>query len=259
MKKSSVGIAIAVALILMLPGVFSASASGHTNADLKKRLDYCGSIPNGSYLTVVETTRLFLFLPKNYFPNVKLNTVARRASVNPVYPGAYGNAQSGNAKPGCWSYSLDFELSANNKAGIGTVRIGSRNAFKSVSNYSIHFTVVVNHPSAIKKLPGNGRVIGSVLLGPTCPVERIPPDPACAPRPYKSTIDIYNTFTGSSYQSVATDANGVFRLSLAPGSYSLAVTRNANGSLYPRCSQVNISVVAKSSQNVTVNCDTGIR
>ena len=259
MKRSRIVIAIATSVLLMLPGVLSVSAAGHSNADLKKRLAYCGSIPNSASLTVVETTRLFLFLPKDYFPNVKLKMVAQGASASAIYPGAYGSAQSKDAKMGCWSYGLDFELLPTNKSGTGTITIGSHNAFKSLSNYLIHFKVVVNKPSAIIQLTGNGNVIGKVLLGPICPVERNPPDPACAPRPYKSTIQIWNTLTGSAYQSVATDASGTFNLSLAPGSYSLAVAKNANGSPYPRCTQVNITVTARSSQNVTVNCDTGIR
>src|ERR1035437_9718286 len=33
-------------------------------------------------------------------------------------------------------------------------------------------------------------ISGTVLLGPTCPVERIPPDPQCAPKPYSTSINI---------------------------------------------------------------------
>lgn len=251
--------AIVASAILVLFGIYSAAGTSHTNTDLKKRLAYCGSIPNGSSLTVVQTTRLFIFLPKDYFPSVKLKMTAHNASAIPVYLGAYGYAQSRDAKSGCWSYALDFELAPNSKTQSGTVDIGSKSAYKTVSSYLIHFKVVVDHPSATKQLPGNGTVLGNVILGPTCPVERIPPDPACAPRPYKTTIDIWNTFTGSSYQSVSTDSGGVFKLSLAPGSYSLEASKAANGSPYPRCAQVNISVAANRSQNVTLNCDTGIR
>jgi hypothetical protein len=139
------------------------------------------------------------------------------------------------------------------------VTIGSNSGFKGVSNYLLHFTVVRDPPSATKQLAGNGTIIGHVILGPICPVERIPPDPACAPRPYKSTINVWSTWTGSSYQPVKTDANGLFKLSLPPGAYSLAVSRPSGGSIFPRCTDLKISVGAKKTQNVTVNCDTGIR
>jgi len=245
---------------LTLIGV-SASASTPTNADLKKRLEYCGSIPNGSSLTVVDTTRLFIFLPKNMYPHLKLNVSSHEATAFPAHnDGSDGYAQSRDAKPGCWSHYFEFHLASGiGRPSAGIVDVGSKSAFKTVSNYLIHFRVVVDPPSATKQLAGNGTVIGRVILGPVCPVERIPPDPACAPRPYKSTINVWSTWTGSSYQAVQTDANGSFKLSLPLGVYSLAVSRRSGGSLFPRCTDLKISVVAKKTQNVTVNCDTGIR
>jgi hypothetical protein len=244
---------------LVLVGL-SASASAPTNTDLWKRLEYCGSIPNGASLTVVETTRLIMFVPKDIYPKIKLIVKSKGATANYFSnAGAYGHAQSRDAKTGCWAYAFDFELSPNNKGLRGTVSIGSSSGYKGVSNYLIHFTVVRDPPSATKQLAGNGTVTGRVVLGPVCPVERIPPDPACAPRPYKSTINVWSTWTGSSYRPVQTDAKGVFRLSLPPGAYSLAVSRPSGGSLFPRCTDLKISVATKRTQNVTVNCDTGIR
>lgn len=250
---------MAVATAALLVAV-SASASSPTNADLKKRLAYCGSIPNGSSLTVVETTKVIFFLPRDLYPKIKLVVKSNGASANYFSnAGAYGHAQSRDAKPGCWAYAFDFELAPNNLSGPGRVSIGSTSGYKGVSNYLIHFTVVLDHPSATKQLSGNGTVVGKVILGPTCPVERNPPDPACAPKPYKSTLIVWSTWTGSSYRPVATDANGMFTLSLAPGAYSIAVSQPSSGTPFPRCAQLNISVLAKASQSVTVNCDTGIR
>lgn len=246
--------------ILVFSGSFAASGTTPTNADVRKRFATCGSFSNGSTLTVMETTRLIISLPKDLYPEIKLTVISRGAIAAPLPNlGAYGYAQSRHSRPDCWSYFLDFERTQNNKTRIGTVDIGSKSAYKSVSNYLIHFKVVVDQPSATKQLAGNGTVLGHVILGPVCPVEHIPPDPACAPRPYKTKLNVWSTLTGINYQSVATDTSGSFKLSLAPGAYSLAVTQPANGSPYPRCTQVNISVVAKKAQNITVNCDTGIR
>lgn len=251
---------VVLASILMFSGLNSAISSTPTNADLTKRLQYCGSIPNGASLTVVETTRFSFFLPKDIYPTIKLIMKSNGATANYFSnAGAYGYAQNRGAKSGCWSYAFDFELTPNNKSQSGTVDIASKSAYKGVSNYLIHFKVVVNPPSATKKIAGNGNVVGHVLLGPVCPVERIPPDPACAPRPFKTTINVWSMWTGSSYQPVPTDANGTFKLSLAPGKYSLTASNPTGGSLYPRCTQITFSVVAKKTQNVTVNCDTGIR
>lgn len=246
--------------ILVFSGLYSATSGAPTNADLKKRFEYCGSIPNRTSLTVVETTRLIMFVPKDFYPKIQLIVKSNGATANYFSnAGAYGHAQSRDAKPGCWAYAFDFELSPNNKTLRGTVSIGSNSGYRGVSNYLLHFTVVRDPPSATKQLAGNGTVIGRVILGPVCPVERIPPDPACAPKPFTTAITIWSTWTGSPYTPVFNDANGVFRLSLPPGAYSLAASPATGSGPYPRCAVTKILVVAKKSQNVTVNCDTGIR
>ena len=240
--------------------LYPATGATPTNADAKKRFAYCGTFPNGATLIVVETTRLIIKIPKDLFPNIKLTVTSHGAIAGALSNlGAYGYAFSRDAKPDCWSYFFDFERTPNNKTQSGTVDIGSKSAYKTVSNYLIHFKVVVKLPSATKQLAGNGTVLGHVVLGPVCPVEHIPPDPACAPKPYKTFIHVWSALTGSSYQSVSTDALGSFKLSLAPGAYSLEVTPATGGSPYPRCNQVNISVIAKETQNLTFSCDTGIR
>lgn len=260
MRRTVLATSMLVSSLLALSPAYFASAATGTNADLKDRLIACGSIPNRSTLTVVQTTRIFINLPKEYFPNIKLTMKSRGATATSVSNGGkYGYAIGAQGKPNCWSYYFDFELAPKNRAKSGTIDIGSKSAFKNISNYLIHFRVVATPPDATKQVSGNGTVRGQVLLGPVCPVERTPPDPACAPKPYKTTIDVWSTVTGSAYKPVPTNAAGEFRLSLAPGSYGLKVSAHTNASLYPRCGEVAIVVVAKQSQNVTVNCDTGIR
>lgn len=260
MGKRGIPLTVGIALASLTLVSFSASASTPTNADMKKRLEYCGSTPNGTSLTVVETTRLIMFVPKDIYPKIQLIVKSNGATANYFSnAGAYGHAQSRDAKPGCWAYAFDFELSPNNKTLRGTVSIGSNSGYRGVSNYLLHFTVVRDPPSATKQLAGNGTVIGRVILGPVCPVERIPPDPACAPKPFTTPITIWSTWTGSPYTPVFNDANGVFRLSLPSGAYSLAASPATGSGPYPRCAVTKILVVAKKTQNVTVNCDTGIR
>lgn len=246
--------------LLTFSSLYVATGATLTNTDAKKRLAYCGSIPNGASLTVVSTTRFFLFLPKDIYPRLKLVVTSHGATAGSISnAGPDGYAQSKSAKSDCWSHYFEFDLSPNNKTQGGKVDISSKSTFKTISNYIIHVTVVSNPPSATKQLPGNGTVVGQVVLGPVCPVEHIPPDPACAPRSYKTSIDIWSIMTGSSYQRVSTDALGSFKLSLIPGNYSVAVTQPTNGSPYPRCTPVNFSVTAKKVQKITINCDTGIR
>src|ERR1700704_5848784 len=41
-------------------------------------------------------------------------------------------------------------------------------------------------------LPYHSGIRGNVMAGPTCPVERVPPDPACADRPLSTTITVFH-------------------------------------------------------------------
>jgi len=100
---------------------------------------------------------------------------------------------------------------------------------------------------------GSG-VRGSVTLGPTCPVERIPPDPTCAPKPYSTTIDI--TQHGTSVKTIQSDAAGAFRTELVPGSYTLTAK---GGATLPRCNPVSVVVKPDLFALLQISCDTGIR
>ncbi len=113
-------------------------------------------------------------------------------------------------------------------------------------------------PQPLPAPSAKGVVRGQVLLGPTCPVERVPPDPACAPKPYQTTIRIQPVNPSAAYMTISSDASGMFTTSLDLGSYTLQA-QSANNSYYPHCSPVQVSVSAGQSQNVTINCDTGIR
>ena len=103
-----------------------------------------------------------------------------------------------------------------------------------------------------------GIVHGQVLLGPTCPVERNPPDPNCAPRPYQTSIRVQPVSPSSPYMTITTDASGTFTVSIDPGTYTLQ-PQSQNNSVYPRCTATEVTVVAGQTQNVNLDCDTGIR
>lgn len=115
-------------------------------------------------------------------------------------------------------------------------------------------------PSAPAAVPGassQGTVKGSVVLGPVCPVERIPPDPNCAPRAYKTQITVSrNIETPEKFMTLATNASGTFSVSLPAGEY---VLHPVGGSVYPRCEEKLVEVSAGATTDVVINCDTGIR
>jgi hypothetical protein len=105
---------------------------------------------------------------------------------------------------------------------------------------------------------GTGVVQGTVVLSPTCPVERIPSDPQCAPKPFSTTIGVSrNIETPTAFKTVQSDASGSFRFVLEPGEYDFF--RPNGTSVYPRCEEKVITVVAGQTVDITISCDTGIR
>jgi len=101
-----------------------------------------------------------------------------------------------------------------------------------------------------------GGIEGHVFLGPTCPVERIPPDPQCAPRAYKTAITVSRLGDTAILKTIETDGDGKFIVELLSGSYNLTPQ---GGAVLPRCATHTVVVVAKAITQETFQCDTGIR
>ena len=97
-------------------------------------------------------------------------------------------------------------------------------------------------------------VAGVVTIGPTCPVERIPPEPQCAPKMYQTTIEISQS--GTILKRIDTDTQGVFRVELTPGSYEFTPK---GGSPFPSCRPATITVLPNAFTETNPSCDTGIR
>ncbi len=112
-------------------------------------------------------------------------------------------------------------------------------------------------PSTGTIVPTGSGVHGTVMLGPTCPVERIPPDPACADKPYATTVSAFRV-SDPSHAVATTQSNqsGAFSLKLSPGTYTLS----AGGSgILPRCDHPQVTVPANAYATASISCDTGIR
>lgn len=101
-----------------------------------------------------------------------------------------------------------------------------------------------------------GTITGNVVLGPTCPVQKIPPDPNCTDKPYQTSIDITETKNGSTYV-VATDSGGNFTTQLTPGTYT--IKPRSGGIKFQSCQSQSVTVVAGETKNIALSCDTGIR
>ncbi len=131
---------------------------------------------------------------------------------------------------------------------VGTVSTSSSGTTASTSG--------TTPPTPQPILSQKGVVRGQVLLGPTCPVERNPPDPACAPKPYQTTIRIQPANPSAPYTTISTDASGSFSVSLDAGTYTF---QPQGGNPLPRCNEMQVEVSSGQSQTVNLDCDTGIR
>lgn len=121
-------------------------------------------------------------------------------------------------------------------------------AFASASAGSI----VGSSDAASASQPNSG-IAGTVLFGPTCPVER--PGQTCV-RPYRATILIRRVRTNSLVARVQSSAQGHFRIALPSGAYLLVPQ---NGRPYPRSSPQLTTVRRHRYTHVVISYDSGIR
>jgi hypothetical protein len=103
---------------------------------------------------------------------------------------------------------------------------------------------------------GTGLAI-TALAGPTCPVETIPPDPACAPRPVAGAKVSILDAQGREAATVVLDAKGSALVALASGKY--AVRAQPAAGLMGTPEPMEVAVVAGKLTPVALSYDTGIR
>src|SRR3989338_2460902 len=161
-----------------------------------------------------------------------------------------------------WQGELSLALTALNGKFGGTsqeIRLGTVNntsvslkgyTFSLVSATAESATFIVSLTSA-----GISGISGYIHMGPTCPVERNPPDPKCADRQYVSAPITVTNLAGKQYQG-ETDAGGNFRITLPASAYSVTV---APQNTFPSCDEKKAVVVSNMFTNLDISCDTGIR
>ncbi len=104
---------------------------------------------------------------------------------------------------------------------------------------------------------GTSGIRGVVLLGPACPVERVPPDPQCAEKKYATNLAVTTPEGAQVVKSFSSGSDGTFTVPLAPGEYTIRSAAAAN--VLPYCASNAITVKANAYTETTVHCDTGIR
>ena len=107
-------------------------------------------------------------------------------------------------------------------------------------------------------LPDATGIRGTVSAGPTCPVQRDPPDPNCAERPVAGAVLVFTDAAGTEVGRVTSAADGSFSVELAPGTYR--VTAQPVEGLMGTPAPMDAEVAAgQPMTELQVSYDTGIR
>ena len=107
---------------------------------------------------------------------------------------------------------------------------------------------------------GGPWIAGRALAGPVCPVERVPPDPACAPRPVAGAVIVVRDIGGAEVARATTARDGTFLVAV-PGGGSWTVEPQPAEGLLGTAPAVVVEVADASAAwaAVDVAYDTGIR
>ena len=106
---------------------------------------------------------------------------------------------------------------------------------------------------ACRPSPPTSGLEGQVLIGPMCPV--VQAGTPCPDQPYAATIAVHDD-QGQEVAEFASDAQGGFKVNLAPGTYTL-VPQSPDG--FTMAPEQDATVSANSYTIVTINYDSGIR
>lgn len=108
----------------------------HELGILEDKLMVCGSIPNGTTLTLRSTSRKYINLPKDIFPdknnNLQFKTINGNVTAGRMPAVAVGEDLEATEK--CWSYRYDFN-------GEGEIELTATSPIKSVPVYKVYFIV----------------------------------------------------------------------------------------------------------------------
>ena len=106
-------------------------------------------------------------------------------------------------------------------------------------------------------IPPDTGIRGTATAGPVCPVERTPPDPACAPRPVAGATIVIRDGSGTQVAVAISGADGTYFVAVPPGEYVVA-PQPVPGLLGTAPTQP-ATVAAGTVTEVALDYDTGIR
>ena len=99
---------------------------------------------------------------------------------------------------------------------------------------------------------------GRATAGPVCPVETLPPDPACDPRSVAAAEIVILNESGESVARVRTVDDGSFTVFLPPGAYELE-PQAVEGLMGTASSVIVVLAEGVIPDLVEIGYDTGIR
>ena len=102
-------------------------------------------------------------------------------------------------------------------------------------------------------------IAGKIVEGPTCPVQSVPPQPQCAPRPLQARVRISRVASHRPARVVRSDSTGHFTLRLTPGSYVVQGLPTSRSGLPRPPAPERVRVYPGRLTRITLNYDTGIR
>ncbi len=149
------------------------------------------------------------------------------------------------------SSNLSPHIFGGNKISIISVApapVSTKAILKSDYIITFHVEKVVTKQEATVK--------GMVTLSPTCPVERIPPDPNCAPKPYRTAIQVFLSDGTELVKTLQSQSDGSFTFTLPFGDYTILA---GAGEVLPRCAPTALMLRTANPSPVNISCDTGIR
>ena len=108
-------------------------------------------------------------------------------------------------------------------------------------------------PGAVQDVSG---LQGVALRGPVCPgPARIPPDPKCADAPFPASLKV-TTNDGTIVARFTTGKDGTFRISLAPGTYTVSSDQAV---ITGRFTPAPVTVTDQAFTTIELHFDSGIR
>lgn len=118
----------------------------------------------------------------------------------------------------------------------------------------VAFLLITSCSPLLAPTPVDSGIEGNVTLGPTCPVVQV--NNPCPDKPYQATLTILKATSRDKVIQFATNANGNFRVALAPGEYIL---HPESPSIMPHAADVPFTVTDHEFTHLDVVYDSGIR